>query len=248
MLYKGVSDGAIKDVDQATGTVTGYFAIFGNVDSDGDIIMPGAFSRSLNNNYKRIKHLNQHRSYEPLSSTKKENLTIKEDSKGLYFESRISQTSYGKDVILLYQDGVIDEHSIGYEVIKSRDHDTRTVERWGRQVPVKELHELKLWEGSSVTFGANEFALVESVKSLTKEQAMEKMGGILKAIRNGKYEQEEIYEMLELHFKQLEQHILDLSTSPVETSTLNPRKSAEVDPLDTDMIISYLHLQTFNSN
>src|SRR4051812_12908348 len=120
MLYKDVSNssvsGVIKDVDVKTGTITGYFSIFGNVDSDGDMIMPGAFKRTLQNNYKRLKHLNQHRSYEPLAATKNERLSIKEDQQGLYFESVISQTSYGKDTILLYQDGVLDEHSIGYEV------------------------------------------------------------------------------------------------------------------------------------
>jgi uncharacterized protein len=250
MLYKGVSDGAIKDVDTKTGTVTGYFSIFGNVDSDGDMIMPGAFKATLNTNYKRIKHLNQHRSYEPLSSVKNDNLMVKEDPKGLYFESKISQTSYGKDVIQLYQDGVLDEHSIGYEVIRQRDSDTLTRPSWnGQKVPVKELIELKLWEGSTVTWGANERATTESVKSLTKEQAFEKMNGILKAIKNGKYEQEDIYEMLELHFKQLEQHILDLSSCPEDVaSSATPQKSVDVDPFDTDMILSYLHLKTFNTN
>lgn len=250
MLYKNVSNssisGVIKDVDVKTGTVTGYFSIFGNVDSDGDMIMPGAFRRSLNNNYKRIKHLNQHRSYEPLAGTKDDRLVVREDNKGLYFESKISQTSYGKDVILLYQDGVLEEHSIGYEVIKSRDHDTMTIERWGRKVPVKELHELKLWEGSTVTFGANSQALVESVKAMSKEQAIEKMDGVLKALRNGKYEQEEVYEMLELHFKQLEQHIIDLSASSTQpagsTTAPDPQKGVKSDDLPTEEILTLLHL------
>jgi HK97 family phage prohead protease len=234
VLYKNVSNssisGVIKDVDTKTGTVTGYFSIFSNVDSDGDMIMPGAFKRTLNNNYRRIKHLNQHRSYEPLSGTKDNKLVVREDTTGLYFESQISQTSYGKDVILLYQDGVLEEHSIGYEVIKSRDSDNMTVERYGRKVPVKELHELKLWEGSTVTFGANELARVESVKALSKEQAIEKMNGVLKALRNGNFQQEEIYEMLDLHFEQLKQHISDLSTSPEGETSQNPQASVK----DTD--------------
>jgi uncharacterized protein len=245
-LTKNVSSGAIKDVDSATGTVTGYFSIFGNVDSDGDIVMPGAFKRSLNNNYKRIKHLNQHRSYEPLSATKNDNLVVKEDDKGLYFESKISKTSYGKDTILLYLDGVLDEHSIGYEVTKSRDSDTQFVtSRWdpAKQVPVKELIELYLWEGSTVTWGANKNAGTSSVKSLTKEQAFEKMNGILKAIKNGKYEQEEIFEMLELQFKQLEQHILDLSTQPeVVATSLDPQKSI-VETIDTGAVLAMIQLQ-----
>lgn len=42
--YKGVNAGpeSIKDIDEKTGTVTGYFSIFGNIDSDEDMIMPGA--------------------------------------------------------------------------------------------------------------------------------------------------------------------------------------------------------------
>lgn len=250
MLYKNISDssskGVISDVDTKTGTITGYFSIFGNVDSDGDIIMPGAFSRSLNNNYKRLKHLNQHRSYEPLSGTQKGNLEIKEDPKGLWFKSVISQTSYGKDVVLLYQDGVLDEHSIGYEVIKQRDSDTLTRPGWdGKQIPVKELIEVKLWEGSTVTWGANAKAGTDSVKSLTKEQAFEKMDGILKAIKNGKYEQEEIFEMLELQFKQLQQHIIDLSTSstqPAVATAPDPQKGSKNDDLPADEILSLLHL------
>jgi uncharacterized protein len=252
VLYKNVSNssisGVIKDIDAKTGTVTGYFSIFGNVDSDGDMIMPGAFKRSLQNNYARQKHLNQHRSGEVLSGTKKGNLTIKEDSKGLYFESKISQTTLGKDVILLYEDGALDEHSIGYEVVRSRDSDTMTrPSRWNptEKLPVKELHELKLWEGSTVTWGANEMATTENIKSLTKEQAFDKMSCVMKALRNGKYEHEEIFEMLELTFKQLEQHILDLSTSstkPVAIAAPDPQKGVKGDDLPEEEIKALLFL------
>jgi uncharacterized protein len=257
VLYKNVSNssisGVIKDVDTKTGTVTGYFSIFGNVDSDGDMIMPGAFKASLKTNYRRVKHLNQHRSYEPLSGTKDGKLNVKEDATGLYFESVITPTSYGKDVILLYQDGVLDEHSIGYEVVKQRDSDTQftNATRWSnitgeqsvQKIPVKELLEVKLWEGSTVTWGANEMAQTESVKSLSKEQAFDKMNGIMKALRNGKYEQEEIYEMLTLHFEQLKQHILDLTTDssqPARIGTVDPQ--AKSDDLPEDEIISLLFL------
>jgi HK97 family phage prohead protease len=247
LQYKNVSNsavaGVIKDLDVKTGTVTGYFSIFGNVDSDGDMIMPGAFSRTLNNNYKRLKHLNQHRSYEPLSATKNDRLKVSEDSTGLYFESIISQTSYGKDTILLYQDGVLDEHSIGFEVVKSRDSDTKTVERWGQKVPVKELHELKLWEGSTVTWGANPQARTDSVKSMTKEQCFHKMNDVLKAIKNGTYENEEIFEMLELYFKQLEQHIEELTTPPAVIPALDPVQTVKAEDIDTDAILGFLRLK-----
>jgi uncharacterized protein len=244
VLYKNVSNssigGVIKDLDTKTGTVTGYFSVFGNVDSDGDMIMPGAFKRTLQNNYKRIKHLNQHRSYEPLAATTKETLSVKEDSRGLYFESRITPTSYGKDVIMLYADGVLDEHSIGYETVKEQ-----------KAGSYNEITEMKLWEGSTVTFGANELALVESVKSLNKEQAFDKMSGVMKALRNGKYEHEEIFEMLELTFKQLQQHIIDLSTSSTQPAVItapDPQKGIKSDDLSEDeATLIYLKLKSITT-
>jgi HK97 family phage prohead protease len=233
LLFKDASSApgaSIKDIDAKTGTVTGYFSVFGNVDSDGDIVMPGAFTQTLKTNYKRIKHLAYHDPGQPLSSTSKENLILKEDSYGLHFESKISQTTYGKNIIQLYQDGVLDEHSIGYEVILSRDSDTKTTERWGQKVPVKELHQLKLWEGSVVTWGANAKAGTESVKSMNKEEIFRKQNSILKAIKNGRYEGDEIFEMLELYLKQLEQQILHMSTPAVASvNTGAAEKSAELD-------------------
>lgn len=207
MHYKNVSDssvgGIIKDIDPKTGTVTGYFAVFGNVDSDGDMIMPGAFKRTIQNNYSRQKHLYQHNAIQVLSGTRKGNLTLSEDARGLYFESKMSETSYGKDVILLYEDGAIDEHSIGFNTVKQQ-----------KAASYNELLELKLWEGSTVTWGANEFAQSTGLKSLTPEALQKKHDVFMKALRNGKYENEELFEIIEIHLKQLEQQLQDLSTQP----------------------------------
>jgi len=40
----------IKDVDGKQGIVSGYFNSFNNVDSDGDIIRPGAFTKTIAEN------------------------------------------------------------------------------------------------------------------------------------------------------------------------------------------------------
>ena len=116
MLFKN-TDQSVKDVDTVKGIVTGYFSVFGNLDSDGDIVMPGAFKKTIKENgpdspKPRILHLYVHDSYKPLAKPH----VLKEDKHGLYFESLISQTQLGKDVIQLYQDKVLTEHSIGYLV------------------------------------------------------------------------------------------------------------------------------------
>jgi phage head maturation protease len=46
MLIKGLNEG-FQDQDLKQGIVSGYFAVFGNKDLDGDIIAPGAFTKTI---------------------------------------------------------------------------------------------------------------------------------------------------------------------------------------------------------
>jgi HK97 family phage prohead protease len=180
----------IKDIDKTQGRIIGYFSVFGNIDSDGDMIMPGSFKRTIQNNGHRIKHLWQHDSTKPLAAPQ-----VSEDSYGLVFDSTISKTSYGRDVLQLYIDGVVNEHSIGYQVLRSE-----------KRAGYTELQELKLWEGSTVTFAANEMALVTDIKRLNPYQLTSKMDAIEKALDRGRYENEEVFESLEMCYKSMKQH------------------------------------------
>lgn len=208
----------IKDIDTVKGSIQGYFAVFGNVDSDKDMIMPGAFKKTIAENGKRIKHLWQHDPWKPMAAP-----NVTEDSYGLLFDSTISKTSWGKDALQLYVDGVIDEHSIGYQVIREAKKDS-----------YNELQELKLWEGSSVTWGANERALVNGIKSMNKDDVFDRMNNVVKALRNGKYENEEVFDMLEVYLKQLQQYIIDLSTKSSTHAAVEapePQKAVKSDDL-----------------
>lgn len=226
LRYKSVfsSEQTIKDIDEKTGTITGYFSVFGNVDSDEDMIMPGAFKKTLSENYRRIKHLYQHDPWRPLSGTSQDKLKLKEDGVGLHFESTVSQTSWGRDTIRLYADGVVDEQSVGFQTIKNNQKDK-----------YKELIELRLWEGSTVTWAANELARTTGVKSLfTIDALTKKMDSIIKSLRNGKYENEDIFDQLDLYFKQLQQLFIELTTEPKQESvTLPEEKDVVLDVLTT---------------
>jgi hypothetical protein len=128
---------------------------------------------------------------------------MNEDNKGLKFRSTITPTTYGKNAIMLYNDGVVDEHSIGFNVIKQQ-----------KKGNYNEMTELRLWEGSTVTWGANELAIGGPMKSMTKEQAINRFDVIYKALRNGKYEGDEIFHLLDIYHQQLKQYIIDLSATP----------------------------------
>jgi HK97 family phage prohead protease len=172
MIYKNLSEGIIEDVDDVKGIVTGYFSAVNNIDSDGDVIVSGAYKKTVAENgpmgRNRIMHLLQHNPLMPLAKP----MELMEDAKGLRFTSKITETSYGKDVIKLYKEGVFNEHSVGFEIIKS---DNKSAYR--------EIREIKLWEGSTVTWGANANTPIESMKGwdLPKsEEMIVKFGNILR--------------------------------------------------------------------
>ena len=210
-------DADIKDIDTVKGVVTGYFSSFGNVDSDGDMILPGAFKRTLAENgpgsiKQRILHLYQHDATRPVSKPS----VLREDMKGLYFESTIAKTRDGMDLLEMYEKGIIDEHSIGYRVLKEQKKDTHN-----------ELIELKLWEGSSVTWGANPETPFMGMKSITREKAFDKLDAYIKALRTGKFSDEGFIQ-LELMINQIKSYIYSLLPDPEPSSNPAPQKTDEL--------------------
>lgn len=130
----------------------GYAAVFGNRDAHGDIIVKGAFEKSLHER-PELKVLWQHKSDQPIG------LGIAyEDDYGLVAEGTLSNTDFVKgEVIPLMTDGVVNGLSIGYRVSVEERNDN--LEAWL-------LKEIDLHEYSPVTFPANPLATVSEVKNL----------------------------------------------------------------------------------
>jgi HK97 family phage prohead protease len=188
---------SLKDVDVKKRIVTGYLSNFDNKDHDGDIIVKGAFSKSLNERKQDIYFLNQHNWKQPHGKF----AVLKEDSKGLYFESEpLIDTSYSSDALKLYDAGIINEHSIGFQTIKSDK------ESQGRI-----LKELKLYEGSNVTMGANSNTPFTGFKSLTLKEVNDKVQKIFKAVKNGTFT-DETFLLLEFALKELQSEAYILGT------------------------------------
>lgn len=91
----------------------GYAAVYGNVDSYKDIIQAGAFDAFLlSEEAKRVKFCFNHSIYDVIGVVEE----LKSDEKGLWFRAKLSNTSLGKDVAVLIEDGALSEFSIGYKV------------------------------------------------------------------------------------------------------------------------------------
>ena len=104
----------VENVDEDSGEFSGYAAVFGNRDNGDDIIEKGAFSKTIREDFDRIKILSQHNDCElPIGKP----LELREDEKGLYIRGKISDTQKGRDVRTLLKDGVLNELSIGYDTI-----------------------------------------------------------------------------------------------------------------------------------
>ena len=201
-----------KDADGKKGIVTGYFADFGTIDSDGDIIMPGAFRKSINewgpaSAKKRIKHLLNHNTSQPLGVL----TLLQEDNKGLYYESQLGSHSLGVDFVKMVESGLVTEHSIGFQTIKYNQ--LKPWDSWKQGEAARELIDLKLYEGSSLTaWGANMNTPLTGMKAEKKlNNVNDRIELLIKAMRNGTFT-DETFDMLEIELRQMQQFIIDIST------------------------------------
>jgi len=137
------------------GYFSGYASVFNVEDNHNDIILPGAFGRSLSHKHagRDIKLLWQHRNDEPIGLITK----LVEDSHGLYVEAKLLlDVARGREAYSLLKTGAMKGLSIGF-IVKKYERDAKT----GSRV----IYEADLWEISLVTFPANEKAQVISLKS-----------------------------------------------------------------------------------
>lgn len=147
------------------GVIEGYASVFGNVDSYGEIVEPGAFVDSLvksKREGRRIKMLYQHDPSQPIGVWD----DLAEDAKGLWVKGRllIEESPKAREVHGLLKAGALDGLSIGYRTIAS--------EPKAGKPGVISLKKLDLLENSIVTFAANERARVETVKSILDAGAL----------------------------------------------------------------------------
>jgi HK97 family phage prohead protease len=218
MIYNYKSfDMNVKDIDAKQGIVSGYFSAFGMVDSDGDIMMPGAFKRSIQDwgpeAKGRVKHLLNHDPSQPLGKI----VELKEDGYGLFYRSQIGTHKLGQDFVKMVESGLIAEHSIGYRVLREQ-----------KAAEANEIHEVMLYEGSSLTaWGANEYTPILGIKS--SEQVIriqEQIKTFEKFIRNSDVTDETI-ELCLIKVRQLAQAIDQASSTKAVDETPMQQKTSE---------------------
>jgi len=145
---------AMKD----DGVFEGYASTFGNVDAGYDVVMPGAFAKSLKARpASAVKMLWQHDPAQPVGKW----TDAAEDSKGPFVKGTILRDiPKGAELISLTKAGIIDSLSIGF----------KTMEADFTGSGVRQLKEVGLFEISFVTFPMNDQA-VGSLKDFNPRDA-----------------------------------------------------------------------------
>lgn len=147
----------IKEITEV-GEFSGYLSVFGNVDVYREMVMPGAFIDSLQKWAAKGRLppiLWQHDHSKPIGPF----TVMQEDSNGLYVEGKllIDRVQQAREAYELIKEKVIAGMSIGFQTI---------AEELDKENRLRRLTKINLWEGSIVTFPANEAAEVNAVKGL----------------------------------------------------------------------------------
>ena len=132
----------------AEGRFASYASVFNRLDSGGDIVLPGAFAKSLAKRRGRIRLLFQHDPKEPVGTWE----SMGEDGHGLFVTGRLVTGVPRSDALRrLIENRALDGLSIGFRTVRA-----------SRQAGKRLLHEIDLYEVSIVTFPMMEEARIAS--------------------------------------------------------------------------------------
>jgi uncharacterized protein len=139
---------AVKSLTEA-GTFKGLASVYSNIDLGGDVVVPGAFTKTLRDRGGEVPVLFAHDMRQPIGLGK-----LTDTAAGLQIDGQlVLSVGKAKEAYDLLRARVLKGLSIGYEAIKSDVVNG-----------VRRLQELKLFEVSLVTVPMNELATVASVK------------------------------------------------------------------------------------
>ncbi len=138
----------IKEIS-ADGSFTGMLSVYNVVDLGKDLVEPGAFTKTIKDHGNEVPMLWQHKPDVPIGT-----LTLEDGPDALRVKGQLlMELPEAKKAYLLIKARIVRGLSIGFDTVKE-------VLDGG----IRRLKELRLYEGSIVTFPMNEAAQITSVK------------------------------------------------------------------------------------
>jgi len=167
--------------------------VFGIVDDGDDLIPNGALAKTISERFNRIRRLDQHRTDSVMRVIGKV-LAIREVGRdelpddvlrdypeatgGLEVTTQyLMDTPEGLGAFRRVAAGAVNEYSIGFDLVDRPEYRKMT---WrGKEINVRVLKQLRLWEVSDVIFGMNPATTTTSVKEMTADGPVTRLGDYL---------------------------------------------------------------------
>jgi len=181
---KGMAQAVVPELD-TTGRIIKLVAnTFNYFDHDFDALTKTCANRSIVNNGAKsaapdkIAHLLQHKMSDVVGKSLLESVEKVDGNYVLYAESFLPDTTDGEDTLRKYQAGMYNQHSIGFNYLDLTylEKGAAGWDKWMNELLNPEdadavgygwkINEIKLWEYSTVTFGANKLTPYLGAKSV----------------------------------------------------------------------------------
>lgn len=168
-------------IDLGKREVVMAWSAFAFKDDDKDIIIKGAFAKSItergpkSTTFRKIAYLKYHNYNLPIGPVQE----LYEDDKYLISKAIIDPTPEGDTTLTQYQTGTLNQHSIGYRYIWDKMEYSENEDAFI-------CKEIDLWEGSAVVAGANENTPLLELRGMNMAdhmaKAMEELESLLRSV------------------------------------------------------------------
>ena len=147
-----------KTTDDEQGNVEAVFSVFNNLDSDGDVVLPGAIKSGFKDD--QVPMVFAHKWDQPIGKGK----IVQEDDKAVFKGKFFMGTEAGKEAYNLAKEmGDLQEWSFGFRI---NDYEVADFQKDGESVgDVRYLKDLEVYEVSPVLVGANRQTYTLAIKS-----------------------------------------------------------------------------------
>ena len=154
---------SFKTTDDEKGNVEAVFSVFNNLDSDGDVVLPGAIRSGFKDD--QVPMVFAHKWDQPIGKGK----IVQEDDKAVFKGKFFMGTEAGKEAYNLAKEmGDLQEWSFGFRI---NDYEVAEFQKDGESVgDVRYLKDLEVYEVSPVLVGANRQTYTLAIK--TGEEAI----------------------------------------------------------------------------
>lgn len=268
--HYGVKAGnGTKDVDVAKRTVQSIPNTYLFFDSDYDVLLPGCAKKTISERgpestgEAKIKNVKDHRITERIGKpTLLDERTI-DSKKVMYGESKMLTTTLGNDTLIEYQEGVIDQHSIGFRYLDMEyvNAEAKNWKDWLAKLVNPEkaeaagfmflVKEIEMYEWSPVSFGANCLTPYLGVKRENKlavtTKLFDRLDLLEKQLRSGKQSDWAMldYELETRQLKQIITELMEQEPSMKDTLLAQGRRSEDTPETKTSNTICIGCLRSF---